>query len=77
MRATWIVSALLVVAAVGSGAYYYSTKVNVVVEAPPPVQPVKPEVVRGDTFGDSRTAKQMVFPGAQGSSNGGGQKGQN
>ena len=55
---------VLVAAGVADGTYYFtSTHLATVTVVPAPAPaPVVETVPRPDTFGDVRTAKQMVFP---------------
>lgn len=63
MRNSWLIVAVIVLATVGVGGYYYATKVNVVVQVPPLDGSTPPAATRGDSFG--KTERQLVFPGQQ------------
>jgi hypothetical protein len=61
MRTALVVS--IVLALLGAAGTYYFTQVDVKVEAPPPAPSVAAPPPMPDTFGNSKTAKQMQFPG--------------
>lgn len=63
MRTSWIIIAVVVLAIVSAGGYYYATNANVEVHVTPPETSKPPEATRGDTFG--KTERQLVFPGQQ------------
>jgi hypothetical protein len=62
MRTAFVVSIVLALLAGAAGTYYFA-KVEVKVEAPPPAPSVAAPPPMPDTFGNSKTAKQMQFPG--------------
>lgn len=63
MRTSWIIIAVIVMAIVSVGGYFYATSVNVAVHVTPPETSKPPAAARGDTFG--KTERQLVFPEQQ------------
>jgi hypothetical protein len=69
MRISWVVSAVIALAAVGSGAYYFTTRHEVTVQLPPeppPAPVVTPQAKPVPSAGKFDERVQMKFPGQKG-----------